>query len=150
MHVPILKQGDCLIATIQSVLSDADLLQLRDDLADRVGHFRSRGVIIDVTVLDVIDSFATRTLRGVAHMLKLRGAETVIVGIQPDVAFAMVQLGLTLEGVGTALDLEEGLAFLNAKAKRGAPAWRPAAPVSSVKSKTPFEAPIDRVKNRLK
>ena len=119
MHVPILKQGGYLIATIQSVLSDADLLQLRDDLADRVGQFRSRGVIIDVTVLDVIDSFATRTLRGVAHMLKLRGADTVIVGIQPDVAFAMVQLGLTLEGVGTALDLEEGLAFLNAKAKRG-------------------------------
>jgi rsbT antagonist protein RsbS len=119
VHVPILKQGGYLIATIQSVLSDADLLQLRDDLADRVGQFRSRGVIIDVTVLDVIDSFATRTLRGVAHMLKLRGADTVIVGIQPDVAFAMVQLGLTLEGVGTALDLEEGLAFLNAKAKRG-------------------------------
>lgn len=113
MHVPILKQGDCLIASIQSVLSDADLLQLRDDLADRVGQFRSRGVIIDVTVLDVIDSFATRTLRAVAHMLKLRGAETVIVGIQPDVAFAMVQLGLTLEGVGTALDLEEGLAHLD-------------------------------------
>src|SRR5882672_7147037 len=112
MHVPILKQGDCLIASVQSVLSDADLLQLRDDLADRVGQFRSRGVIIDVTVLDVIDSFATRTLRTAAHMLRLRGAETVIVGIQPDVAFAMVQLGLTLEGIGTALDLEEGLAYL--------------------------------------
>jgi len=118
VHVPLLKQGDYLIATVQSVLSDADLVQLRDDLAERVGKFRSRGVIIDVTVLDVIDSFATRTLRSVAHMLKLRGAETVIVGIQPDVAFAMVQLGLTLEGVGTALDLEEGLAFLNAQAKR--------------------------------
>ena len=113
MHVPILKQGDCLIASVQSVLSDADLLQLRDDLGDRVGQFRSRGVIIDVTVLDVIDSFATRTLRAVAHILKLRGAETVIVGIQPDVAFAMVQLGLTLEGIGTALDLEEGLAYLD-------------------------------------
>jgi len=113
MHVPILKQGNCLIASVQSVLSDADLLQLRDDLADRVGQFRSRGVIIDVTVLDVIDSFATRTLRMVAHMLKLRGSETVIVGIQPEVAFAMVQLGLTLEGVGTALDLEEGLAYLD-------------------------------------
>ena len=113
MHVPILKQGDYLIASVQAALSDADLLQLRDDLADRVGQFRSRGVIIDVTVLDVIDSFATRTLRAVAHMLKLRGAETVIVGIQPDVAFAMVQLGLTLEGVGTALDLEEGLAYLD-------------------------------------
>ena len=113
MHVPVLKQGGYLIASVQSVLSDADLVQLRDDLAERVGQFRSRGIIIDVTVLDVIDSFATRMLREVAHMLKLRGAETVIVGIQPDVAFAMVQLGLTLEGVGTALDLEEGLAYLD-------------------------------------
>ncbi len=120
MHVPILKQRDYLIASIQSVLSDADLLQLRDDLAERVGQFRSRGVIIDVTVLDVIDSFATRTLRAVAHMLKLRGAETVIVGIQPDVAFAMVQLGLSLAGIGTALDLEEGLAYLDQQTQRHA------------------------------
>lgn len=118
MHVPVLKQGDYLIASIQAALSDADLVQLRDDLADRVGKFRSRGVIIDVTVLDVIDSFGTRTLRAIAHMLRLRGAETVIVGIQPDVAFAMVQLGLTLEGVGTALDLEEGLAYLNQVTKK--------------------------------
>jgi rsbT antagonist protein RsbS len=118
MHVPVLKQGDYLIANIQAALSDADLVQLRDDLAHRVGKFRSRGVIVDVTVLDVIDSFGTRTLRAIAHMLKLRGAETVIVGIQPDVAFAMVQLGLTLEGIGTALDLEEGLAYLNHMKKR--------------------------------
>ena len=120
MQVPILKQGDYLIASIQSVLSDSDLVQLRDNLGERVGTYRSRGVIIDVTVLDVIDSFATRTLRAIAHMLKLRGADTVIVGIQPDVAFAMVQLGLTLEGVGTALDLEEGLAYLAIKTKRTA------------------------------
>jgi rsbT antagonist protein RsbS len=118
MQVPILKQGGYLIASIQSVLSDSDLVQLRDNLGERVGTYRSRGVIIDVTVLDVIDSFATRTLRAIAHMLKLRGAETVIVGIQPDVAFAMVQLGLTLEGVGTALDLEEGLAYLDSRTKR--------------------------------
>ena len=118
MQVPILKQGGYLIASIQSVLSDSDLVQLRDSLGERVGTYRSRGVIIDVTVLDVIDSFATRTLRAIAHMLKLRGAETVIVGIQPDVAFAMVQLGLTLEGVGTALDLEEGLAYLDMKTTR--------------------------------
>src|SRR6266702_2162842 len=118
MHVPVLKQHDYLIASIQSVLSDQDLIQLRDDLGARVGQYRSRGVIIDVTVLDVIDSFATRTLRAIAHMLKLRGAETVIVGIQPEVAFAMVQLGLTLEGVGTSLDLEEGLTFLEQQTKR--------------------------------
>src|SRR3989442_6238211 len=115
MRVPILKQRDYLIASIQSVLSDTDLLQLRDDLSQRVGQYRSRGVVIDVTVLDVIDSFATRTLRAIAHMLKLRGAETVIVGIQPDVAFTMVRLGLTLEGIGTALDLEEGLDYLERK-----------------------------------
>ena len=107
MEVPILKQGDYLIASIQSALSDADLVQLRDGIVQRVGKFRSRGVIVDVTALDVMDSFATRTLRDIAHMIRLRGAETVIVGIQPEVAFAMVQLGLTLEGVATALDLED-------------------------------------------
>lgn len=117
MQVPILKQGPYLIASIQSALTDADLLHLCDDLAEQVGRFRSRGVIVDVTVVDVIDSFATRTLRSIAHMMRLRGARTVIVGIQPDVAFAMVELGMTLEGVTTALDLEEGLALLDRMAK---------------------------------
>ncbi len=117
MQVPILKQGNYLIATIQSALTDADLLQLRDELAARVGRYRSLGVVIDVTVLDVIDSFSVRTLRAVVQMLTLRGAETVIVGIQPEVAFAMVQLGVTLEREATALDLEEGLVYLNQKTK---------------------------------
>jgi rsbT antagonist protein RsbS len=117
--VPILKQGDVLIASIQAALSDQDLVQLREEVADRVGRFRSRGVIIDVTALDVLDSFATRTLRSIAYTAKLRGANTVVVGIQPDVAFAMVQLGLTLEGVATSLDLEEGLADIARIAKRG-------------------------------
>ena len=118
MEVPILKQGQYLIAFIQSTLSDLDLVHLRDALAEKVGKFRARGVIVDVTVLDVMDSFASRTLRDLAYMTRFRGAETVIVGIQPEVAFAMVQLGLTLEGVDTALDLEEGLAFLDKKTKR--------------------------------
>ena len=113
MQVPILKQGDVLIASVQAALTDADLLQLRDQLTEKVGRLRSRGVIVDVTALDVMDSFASRSLRNLAHMVKLRGAETVIVGIQPEVAFAMVQLGLRLEGVMTALDLEEGLEALN-------------------------------------
>ena len=113
MEVPILKQGGYLIATFQAALSDEDLLVLRDALVARVGKHRSRGVIIDVTALDVMDSFATRTLRAITHMVRLRGAETVIVGIQPEVAFAMVQLGLNLEGVATALDLEEGLALMD-------------------------------------
>jgi rsbT antagonist protein RsbS len=115
MAVPILKEGDVLIASIQSALSDADLLNLRDALVQRVSQYRTRGVIVDVTALDVVDSFASRTLRELAHMIRLRGARTVIVGIQPDVAFAMVQLGLTLEDIPTALDLEEGLAFLGSR-----------------------------------
>ncbi len=119
MQVPILKQRDYLIASIQSALTDADLLRLRDDLVEQVGRYRSQGVIVDVTVLDVMDSFAVRTLSSLAHMIKLRGAEIVIVGIQPEVAFAMVQLGLTLSTVATALDLEEGLVYLDSRTKRG-------------------------------
>jgi rsbT antagonist protein RsbS len=111
--VPILKQGDYLIASIQTALSDTEVLRLRDDLLERAGTHRSRGIIVDVTALDVMDSFAARSLRGIAHMANLRGAQTVMVGIQPEVAFAMVQLGLNLEGVHTALDLEEGLTFLD-------------------------------------
>jgi rsbT antagonist protein RsbS len=114
MSVPILKQGDVLIASIQSNLNDHDLMQLRDDIAERVGRYKSRGVVLDVSVLDVMDSFATRTMRTIAETARLRGAETVIVGIQPDVAIAMVQLGLTLDGVLTALDFEEGLELLTA------------------------------------
>ena len=117
MEVPILKQGPYLIATIQSALADRDLLQLRDALLESVGKNRARAVIVDVTALDVLDSFATRTLRDLAHMIRLRGAETVIVGIQPAVAFAMAQFGLTLEGVATTLDLEEGLAYLDESIK---------------------------------
>jgi rsbT antagonist protein RsbS len=112
MSVPILKQGDVLIASIQSALTDRDLIELKDQLAEKVGRLRSRGVVIDVTALDVMDSFATRTIRGIAAATRLRGAETVVVGIQPEVAIALVELGLTLEGVATALDLEEGLETL--------------------------------------
>ena len=117
MEVPILKQGQFLIATFQAALSDEDLNQLRRGLVQQVVKLRSLGVIVDVTAMDVMDSFASRTLREIALMIRLRGAETVIVGIQPEVAFAMVQLGLTLEGVATALDLEEGLAYLSEKFK---------------------------------
>ena len=114
MRVPILRQGDCLIASIQTALSDSDLLELRDQLVGQVGLFHTNVVFIDVTVLDVMDSFACRTLRAIAQMVKLRGAQTVIVGIQPDVAFAMVQLGLSLEGALTALDLDDGLELVSA------------------------------------
>lgn len=118
MEVPILKQRNYLIASVQAVLTDQDLVNLRDRLVAQVGRFRSLGVILDVTGLDVMDSFSVRTLRDMAHMIRLRGADTVIVGIQPEVAFSMVQLGLSLEGVPTALDLEEGLAYLDVRPKR--------------------------------
>src|SRR5437762_13887818 len=107
MPVPILKQGNTLIATIQAALSDQDLVELREQLADRVGRLRIRGLVIDVTALDVLDSFATRTIRGIAATTRLRGADTVVVGIQPEVALAMVQLGLTLEDSATARHLDE-------------------------------------------
>ncbi|MBV8803345.1 MAG: STAS domain-containing protein [Gammaproteobacteria bacterium] len=113
MKVPILKHGKNLIATVQSALTDEDLIGLRDNLSNQVNQHRSHGVVIDITELDVMDSFSTRTLRGIASILKLRGADTVIVGMQPDVAFAMVQLGLTLPDIKTARDLEEGLLLLH-------------------------------------
>lgn len=101
-----------LIASVQGSMTDADMMQLREELASGVRRHRSTGVLVDVTLLDVMDSFAVRTLRGIAQMVKLLGAQCIIVGIQPDVAFSMVQLGLTLEGTMTALDLEDGLDVL--------------------------------------
>jgi rsbT antagonist protein RsbS len=111
MLVSILRQGNFLIASIHTALDDAELLKFQQDVVAQIGKHRSRGVIIDVAALDVMDSFGSRSLRDLAHASRLRGAETVIVGIQPDVAFAIVQLGLDLD-VHTALDLEEGLNFL--------------------------------------
>jgi rsbT antagonist protein RsbS len=119
MGVPILKQGKYLIATIQSALSDTGVLELRDDLAERVGRYRSKGIIIDVAALDVIDSFVARSLRGIALTAELRGAHTVLVGIQPDVAVAMVQFQLDLAPLETALDLEEALSVLDHRTQNG-------------------------------
>jgi len=116
MPVPILKQGSILIASVQAALTDSDAERLRYDLMERVSQFRAQGIIVDVTAIDVMDSFAARSLRTIAHMTRLRGADTVIVGLQPEVAFAMVQLGLAFDDMYTALDLEEGLALLNRQA----------------------------------
>jgi rsbT antagonist protein RsbS len=113
MSVAILRQHDYLIASIQSDLTDSEILAFRDDLADRVGECRARGVIVDVTALDVIDSFVARSLRSLAITARLRGAETVIVGIQPDVAIAMAHFDLNLAPLRTALDLDDALAILD-------------------------------------
>jgi rsbT antagonist protein RsbS len=105
----ILKQEDILIGTIHAALPDADILRFQTELADSVGKHRSRAVIVDVSGLDVIDSFTARTLQDITRTVRLKGAEAVVVGIQPAVAFAMVQLGLFLPEVRTALDLDDGL-----------------------------------------
>ena len=111
--VSILRQGSYLIASIHTALDDGQLERFQRDLIDQVGRYRARGIIIDVAALDVVDSYATHTLRNLANMAGLRGASTVIVGINPDVAYTMVRLGLDLNTVHTALDLDEGLAVLN-------------------------------------
>jgi rsbT antagonist protein RsbS len=118
MPVPILKQGSYLIASVQAALSDREVLDLQERLLDLVGRHRARGVIIDAEAMDVIDTFASRSFDAVTQSTRLRGAETVIVGIRPDVAYAMVRFGLTMDGVHTALDLEEGLALLDALLSR--------------------------------
>jgi rsbT antagonist protein RsbS len=111
--VSILRQGVYLVASIHTALDDTQMVRFRNDLVEAIGRQRARGVIIDVAALDVLDSFGSRTLHDIAEMARLRGARTVIVGIQPDVAFAMVRLGMGTGTIPTALDLEEGLAFLD-------------------------------------
>jgi rsbT antagonist protein RsbS len=114
LRVSILTQGGYLIASIHTALDDGQLMRFQRDLIDRIGTQRARGVVIDVAALDVLDSFGSRTLRDIARMGRLRGAETVIVGIAPELAISMVRLGLHLD-LPTALDLEEGLAYLRSR-----------------------------------
>ena len=107
----ILSQAGNLIVSIHTALDDDQLTRLQRDLLDRVGRQRSRGIVIDLAAVDVLDSFAARTLSDLAQMARLRGAETVLVGIAPEVAMTMVQMTLNLP-MRTALDLEEGLRCL--------------------------------------
>jgi rsbT antagonist protein RsbS len=119
--VSILRQGDNLIASIHTALDDSEMVRFQRNLIEQIGQHRSRGAIIDVAALDVLDSFGLRTLRAIADMARLRGAEAVIVGIQPDVAFSMVELGLGTGSVHTALDLEEGLEYLSGSRRLAEP-----------------------------
>lgn len=112
MKVPILLQESFLIASIQEALSDQGLVDLRDDIGARIGQTRAKGIILDVSALDVLDSFASRTLRDIALSARLRGVRTIVVGIQPEVAYTMASLGLQLREVETMLDLEEALLVL--------------------------------------
>jgi rsbT antagonist protein RsbS len=113
MSVAFLRQGPYLIASIQSDLSDREVMGLRQELAERIGRYRSRGIVIDVAALEVIDSFVARALSAIVLTAKLRGAETVIVGIHPDVAIAMVQFRLNLQPLRVVLDLDEATALLD-------------------------------------
>jgi rsbT antagonist protein RsbS len=111
MFISILQQGDFLIASIHAALDDTELIRFQDDLLEKIGTTRAKGIIVDIAALDLLDSFGSSTLLELARMARLRGAETVIVGIQPDAAYTMVKLGMTLD-IHTALDLEQGLSLL--------------------------------------
>jgi rsbT antagonist protein RsbS len=111
-QVPILRQADAMIVSIQESLSDRDMVELRCRILTELVRTRATGVVIDVSAVDVLDSFATRTLSEIAGTVRMRGAKSVVVGIQPEVALSMVLLGLTLNDVPTALDLDAGLYLL--------------------------------------
>jgi rsbT antagonist protein RsbS len=121
MSVAILREGGLLIASIESDLSDREVVALRDDLTRMVGDRRIRGIVIDVAALDVIDSFVARALRAIVLTARLRGTETVIIGIQPDVAIAMVQFRLNLEPLRAALDLDAAKAIILRRTQGDAP-----------------------------
>ena len=113
MSVAILREGDYLIAAILSDLTDKEVVELRGELIAMVGRYRSRGLVIDVSALDVIDSFVARALRSIVLTVRLRGAHTVIAGIQPDVAIALVQFRLNLGPFRVALDLDSARTLLD-------------------------------------
>jgi rsbT antagonist protein RsbS len=110
--IPILKMGKFLLVTIQVDMHDRLAMQLQDDLTDRIVKTRARGVLIDISSLEVVDSFIGRMISNIAGMARVLDAETVVVGMQPAVAITLVELGLSLEGVRTALNVDKGMALL--------------------------------------
>jgi rsbT antagonist protein RsbS len=110
--IPILKMGRFLLVTIQVDMHDQLAMQLQEDLTDRIVAVRARGVLIDISSLEVVDSFIGRMISNIAAMARVLDAETVVVGIQPAVAITLVELGLSLEGVRTALNVDRGMAML--------------------------------------
>jgi rsbT antagonist protein RsbS len=111
-RVPIIRLGDVLIATVQDELYDHDALQLQEDLGQFLERGVARGVVLDFSTVATVDSFLARLIGTIAAASRLLGAETVVVGLQPAVAVTLVELGLTLPGVHTALNAEKGLALL--------------------------------------
>jgi len=113
-RIPILQIGKCLLVTIQVDLQDQTALQLQDDLATKIEKSGARGVLIDISALEIVDSFIGRMLAGISGVARVLDATTVVVGMQPAVAITLVELGLSLEGVRTALNVERGMHMLHA------------------------------------
>jgi rsbT antagonist protein RsbS len=111
-RIPILRMGDVLLVTIQVDMHDQLALALQDDLSERISATGARGVLIDISALDIVDSFIGRMIGTISGLSKIMDAETVLVGMQPAVAITLVELGLTLPGVSTALDVERGMKLL--------------------------------------
>jgi rsbT antagonist protein RsbS len=111
-HIPILRMGQFLIVTIQVDMHDRLAMALQDDLTGRIVETGARGVLIDISSLDMVDSFIGRMIGNIAGMSRVLDAETVVVGMRPAVAITLVELGLALPGVRTALDVEKGMAML--------------------------------------
>ena len=111
-RIPILKMGECLLVTIQVDMHDRLAMTLQDDLTNRIADTRARGVLIDISALEVVDSFIGRMLGNIAAMASVLDARTVVVGMRPAVAITLVELGLSLPGVQTALDVEKGMALI--------------------------------------
>jgi rsbT antagonist protein RsbS len=110
--IPILKMGSFLLVTIQVDMHDQLAMQLQDDLTSRIVATRARGVLIDISSLEIVDSFIGRMISNIAAMARVLDAETVVVGMQPAVAITLVELGLSLEGVRTALNVDKGMLLL--------------------------------------
>src|SRR6476661_6539616 len=108
-RIPILKMGEFLLVTIQVDMHDRLAMTLQDDLTEQIVKHRARGVLIDISALEMVDSFIGRMLGNIAGMARLLDAETVVVGMQPSVAITLVELGLSLKGIRTALDVEKGM-----------------------------------------
>jgi len=113
-RIPLLKIGDFLLVTVQVDMHDRLAVALQDDLTERIVASRARGVLIDISALDIVDSFIGRMLGNIAGMARILDAETVVVGMQPSVAITLVELGLSLKGIRTALDVEKGMTTLQA------------------------------------